>query len=40
VCIRYLLFSVVPDDELDIDTLDGFAKGMRKLHSKLEGEDS
>jgi hypothetical protein len=32
-------FTVVPDDELDIDALGGFAKGMHKLHLKPEGED-
>ena len=31
--------TVVPDEELDIDALDGFTKGMRGLHPKPEGED-
>jgi hypothetical protein len=31
-CICYLLLTVVLDDELDIDTHDGFAKGMCELH--------
>jgi hypothetical protein len=30
---------VVPDDELDIDALDEFAKGIPNLHLKLEGEE-
>jgi hypothetical protein len=35
-----LYFStIVPDDELDIDALDGFAKGMAGLHLKLKGEE-
>jgi hypothetical protein len=38
-CICYLLVTVVLDEELGIDALDGFAKGMRGLHPKLEGED-
>jgi hypothetical protein len=38
-CIYYLLFTIVPDDELDIDTLDGFAKGTHELHPKSVGED-
>jgi hypothetical protein len=33
-------FIVVPDDEPDIDALDGFTKGMHRLHLKLEGEKS
>jgi hypothetical protein len=33
------VFTVVPDDELNIDALDGFAKAMRGLHLKPEGED-
>jgi hypothetical protein len=32
--------TIVPDDELDIDALDEFAKGMGILHPKPEGEDS
>jgi hypothetical protein len=38
-CISYLLSTIVPDDEIDIDALDGFVKGMRKLHPKPEGEN-
>jgi hypothetical protein len=35
-----LYFStIVPDDELDIDALDGFAKGMAGLHLKPKGEE-
>jgi hypothetical protein len=32
------IFTVVPDDDLDIDALDGYAKTMCGLHPKLEGE--
>jgi hypothetical protein len=32
------LFTIVPDDELDIVMLDGFAKDMRGLHPKPQGE--
>jgi hypothetical protein len=38
-CICYLLCTVIPDDELNIDALDRFVKGMRELHPKPEGED-
>jgi hypothetical protein len=38
-CICYLFCIVVPDDELVIDALDGFAKCMCGLHPKPEGED-
>jgi len=38
-CFCYVVVTLVPDDELDIDALDGFAKGMRGLHPKPEGED-
>jgi hypothetical protein len=38
-CICYLLVTVVFDDEINIDALDGFAKGMPRLHPKPEGED-
>jgi hypothetical protein len=38
-CICYLLFIVVPNDELDIDAINEFVKGMHGLHMKLEGED-
>jgi hypothetical protein len=34
-----IFFIVVPDDELDIDALDGFVKGMCELHPKSEGEN-
>jgi hypothetical protein len=33
-------FTIVPDDELDIDVLDEFVKRMRGLHPKPEDEDS
>jgi hypothetical protein len=32
-------FTVVPNDELSNDALEGFAKGMRGLHLKREGEE-
>jgi hypothetical protein len=38
--VCYVLITVVPDDEFDINALDGFAKGMYGLYPKLEGEDS
>jgi hypothetical protein len=38
-CICYLLCTIVPDDKLDIDALDVFAKGMHELHLKPNGED-
>jgi hypothetical protein len=38
-CICYLLLIVVFVDELDIDSIDGFQKGMSGLHSKPEGEE-
>jgi hypothetical protein len=38
-CICYILVTVVPDDELDIDALDRFVKDMRRLHLKPVGED-
>jgi hypothetical protein len=31
-------FTIVPDDELDIDVLDEFVKRMRGLHPKPEDE--
>jgi hypothetical protein len=34
----FSIFTVVPNDELDIDALDGYAKTMRGLHPKSEGE--
>jgi hypothetical protein len=37
--IYYLVLIVVPDDELNIDAINGFVKGMRGLHPKPEGED-
>jgi hypothetical protein len=36
--ICYLLVTVVFIDELDIDSIDGFVKGMAALHLKREGE--
>jgi hypothetical protein len=33
-----IFFTIVPDDELNIDALDGFVKGTHRLHLKLEGE--
>jgi hypothetical protein len=38
-CICYLLLIVVSIDELDIDSIDGFQKGMATLHHKPEGEE-
>jgi hypothetical protein len=38
-CICYLLI-VVSVDELDIDSIDGFEKGMVALHLKPDGEES
>jgi hypothetical protein len=38
-CICFLLVIVVSIDELDIDSIDGFAKGMAALHLKSEGEE-
>jgi hypothetical protein len=38
MCICYLLI-VVSVDELDIDSIDGFAKGMCELHPKPKGEE-
>jgi hypothetical protein len=38
-CICYLLLIIVPDDEIDIDAINGFAKGMVRLHLKAKGED-
>jgi hypothetical protein len=38
-CICYLLFTIVPGDELDIDMLEGFVKVMCELHSKPQDED-
>jgi hypothetical protein len=38
-CICYLLLIVVSVDELDIDSIDGFDKGMPGLHPKPEGEE-
>jgi hypothetical protein len=38
-CICYLIFTIVLDDELNIDALDGYAKAMRELYPKLEGEE-
>jgi hypothetical protein len=39
-CICYLLRIVVFVDGLDIDLIDGFAKGMPGLDLKIEGEKS
>jgi hypothetical protein len=36
-CIYYLLLIVVFIDELDIDSINGFEKGMPTLHPKPEG---
>jgi hypothetical protein len=38
-CIYYLLLIVVLIDDIDIDSIDGFDKGMPGLHSKPEGEE-
>jgi hypothetical protein len=38
MCAFFIFFAVVPDDELTIDALKGFAKGMHELHPKSEGE--
>jgi hypothetical protein len=38
-CICYLLVIVVCIDELDIDSIDGFGKGMASLHPKPDGEE-
>jgi hypothetical protein len=38
-CICYLLLIVVSVDELGIDSIDGFEKGMAALHPKPEGEE-
>jgi hypothetical protein len=38
-CICYLVLIVVSIDELDIDSIDGFEKGMCELHPKPEGEE-
>jgi hypothetical protein len=38
-CIWYLLLIVVSVDELDIDSIDKFEKGMIVLHLKLEDEE-
>jgi hypothetical protein len=37
-CICYLLVIVVCIDDLDIDSINGFAKGMASLHPKPKGE--
>jgi hypothetical protein len=37
-CICYLLLIVVSVDELDINSIGGFQKGMVALHPKPEGE--
>jgi hypothetical protein len=38
-CICDLLFIAIPDDELDIDMLDEFAKGTTELHTKPQVQD-
>jgi hypothetical protein len=38
-CICYLILIVVSIDELNIDSIDEFQKGMPGLHLKLEGEE-
>jgi hypothetical protein len=38
-CIYYLLLIVVFIDDIDIDSIDGFDKGMPGLHSKPEGKE-
>jgi hypothetical protein len=38
--LLFSVFTVVPDDELDIDALDGYAKTMGGLHPNPEGESS
>jgi hypothetical protein len=38
-CICYLLLIAVFIDDLDIDAIDGFAKGMHRLHLKPEGDE-
>jgi hypothetical protein len=38
-CICYLLLIIVSVDELDIDSIDEFQKGMAGLHPKSEGDE-
>jgi hypothetical protein len=38
-CICYLLLIAVSVDELGIDSIDEFQKGMDTLHPKPEGEE-
>jgi hypothetical protein len=38
-CICYLILIVVFIDELNIDSIDVFEKGMTALHPKPEGEE-
>jgi hypothetical protein len=38
-CICYLFLIVLSGDELDIDSIDGFEKGMYELHPNPEGEE-
>jgi hypothetical protein len=38
-CICYLLLIAVSIDEFDIDSINGFQKGMAVLHPKLDGEE-
>jgi hypothetical protein len=39
-CICYVLLIVVSVDELNIDSTDGFEKGMAALHLEQEGPES
>jgi hypothetical protein len=39
-CISYILLIVVSIDELNIDSINGFQKGMAALHQKPEGPES
>jgi hypothetical protein len=32
-------FTIVPDDELDVDALDGYGEAMHILHLKPEGDE-
>jgi hypothetical protein len=38
-CICYLLLIAVSIDEFDIDSINGFQKGMAVLHPKPDGEE-
>jgi hypothetical protein len=39
MCICYIFLIVVSVDEFDINSIDGFVKGICELHPKLEGEE-